>query len=125
MHQLLSRGVDGDVHDGDSWETQEQVGDSLIGNRFHLPSEMLFFLLLLLLEKSVTSLRAIGPTADEANLWQVLRVTAWWPGVLEDFPDLLNARDVAAEMEETLTLSGVVPPVMDTVRRSLEILPLW
>ena len=54
------------VSDDEDWKYKEQVKNSLIGNGFHFPSAMLVFMLLLQFVNPVTSLRAMGPAAEEA-----------------------------------------------------------
>ena len=81
---------------GYSWDEAEARRNSFIGNGFHAPSIMLFFVLLLqvMQGESIPTLRI---PSEEMQLRNKLRGTVWEPGFT--IPGILQGADVVKEVQ--------------------------
>ena len=104
----------------------EEIRNSLMGNGFHLPSAMFFFVLLSqCVQPSASVFAWTMRDKEEQHLKTKLQGTVWEPGKLANFPGVLNGTQILQQMLPMLVVDTEEVPDFTAVGQALDKLPLW
>ena len=106
LHGLPARILDAVPTEGRTYAETRAVQNSLLGNGFHIPSLMLFFMTLFsLVEQAPASAipsAALAYAPDEAALRRSVAGTVFQPGILRDVPGVLSSAALMREIQRQL-----------------------
>ena len=125
MHGLPTGCLEFATSSADDSYSREEARNCLIGNGYHLPSVMLFLVLLLQCVPPATSVSWPLACKDERHFKAELQGTVWEPGKLEFFPGILKGEELGKLMVPMLTVDGESPPFSEKMVAKLQQLPPW